>query len=172
MSDDNNWEQPASPPPPLFTGKKEKDLVKQINDEIIEHIVGQQILYFPIDRERTNYNDIYGEAIEKTFLSPVRVYSLINYEGSTRTQNEFGFDSLFNITINFHKRRLVEDQNLFVRPGDFVQYDAMYFEIVDVFEDSRYLFGQDADFADGQAMAVQATCRQARKGLFNPGTGI
>ena len=31
---DNEWSQPASPPPPLFTGKKEKDLVKQINDEI------------------------------------------------------------------------------------------------------------------------------------------
>jgi len=115
---------------------------------------------------------VYGEAIQKTFLPPVRVYSLVSYEGSTRTQNEFGFDSIFNITVNFHKRRLVEDQNLFVRPGDFVQYDNQYFEIVDVFEDSRYLFGQDANFADGQALGVQATCRQARKGLFNPGTGI
>ena len=36
MSDDNKWSQPASPPPPLFTGKKEKDFVKQVNDEIIE----------------------------------------------------------------------------------------------------------------------------------------
>ena len=25
---------------------------------------------------------------------------------------------------------------MFVRPGDFVQYDAMYFEIVDVFEEA------------------------------------
>ena len=129
-------------------------------------------MYFPIDRERTNYNDLYGEAIQKTFLPPIRVYSLITYDGSTRTQNEFGFDSIFNITINFHKRRLVKDQNLFVRPGDFIQYDQMYFEIVDVFEEARYLFGQDRDFADGVALSVQATCRQARKGLFNPGKGI
>ena len=113
-----------------------------------------------------------GKQYKKTFLPPIRVYSLITYDGSTRTQNEFGFDSIFNITINFHKRRLVKDQNLFVRPGDFVQYDQMYFEIVDVFEEARYLFGQDRDFADGVALSVQATCRQARKGLFNPGKGI
>lgn len=61
----NEWEQPASPPPPLFLGEKEKNLVKQINDEIIERVVGQQVLYFPIDIEHTNYHPIYGEAIQK-----------------------------------------------------------------------------------------------------------
>ena len=164
----NKWTQPEQPPPPLFVGKAERDFVKQINDEVIERVVGQELLYFPIDMARTNYN-VYGEAIEKTFLPPIRVYSLVEYEGSDRTQTKFGFDSLFKITINFHKRRLVQDQDLFVRLGDFIQYDAMYFEIVDVFEDARYLFGQDVNFADGTALAVQATCRQARKGLFNPG---
>jgi hypothetical protein len=168
----NRWTQPTNPPPPLFVGRAERDFVKQINDEVIEHVVGQQVLYFPIDMERTNYNDIYGEAIEKTFLPPVRVYSLITYDGSERTQTEYGFDSVFKITINFHKRRLVDDQDLFVRPGDFIQYDQMYFEIVDVFEEARYLFGQDRGFADGNALAVQATCIQARKGLFDPGKRI
>jgi hypothetical protein len=169
---ENRWTQPASPPPPLFVGRAERDFVKQINDEVIEHVIGQQILYFPLDRERTNYNEVYGEAIQKTFLPPIRVYSLIDYEGSVRTQDEFGFDSVFNIKVNFHKRRLADDQDLYVRPGDFVQYDQMYFEIVDVFEEARYLFGQDRGFADGNALSVQAQCRQARKGLFNPGKRI
>jgi hypothetical protein len=48
----------------------------------------------------------------------------------------------------------------------------MYFEIVDVFEDARFLFGQDRNFSDGISFAVQAQCVQARKGLFNPGKGI
>ena len=30
---DNKWSRPSSPPPPLFFNDKEKDLVKQINDE-------------------------------------------------------------------------------------------------------------------------------------------
>ena len=49
MSKDNKWKKPDAPPPPMFFGKKERDLVKQINDEVIERVVGQQILYFPLD---------------------------------------------------------------------------------------------------------------------------
>ena len=45
MSEDDKWERPAAPPPPLFLGKKERDLVKQVNDELIEKVIGQQILY-------------------------------------------------------------------------------------------------------------------------------
>jgi hypothetical protein len=33
---ENKWEQPKQPPPALFLGKKERDLTKQINDELIE----------------------------------------------------------------------------------------------------------------------------------------
>ena len=68
---DDKWTRPDAPPPPLFTGQKEADFVKQINDEVIERVVGQQILYFPISREHSNYHPLYGEAIEKTYLPPV-----------------------------------------------------------------------------------------------------
>ena len=44
---DDKWTRPDAPPPPLFTGQKEADFVKQVNDEVIERIVGQQILLFP-----------------------------------------------------------------------------------------------------------------------------
>jgi hypothetical protein len=64
----NEWSQPDAPPPPLFTGAKERDLVKQVNDELIERVVGQTIAYYPIDLERTYFHDLYGEAIQKTFL--------------------------------------------------------------------------------------------------------
>ena len=123
----NRWSQPNSPPPPLFVGKAERNFVKQINDEIIEKIVGQQVLYYPIDVERTDYHPLYGEAIKKTFLPPVRVYALVEYAGSDRVQQKFGFDNLYNINVHMHKRRLTEDQDLFVRLGDFMQYDDMYF---------------------------------------------
>ena len=161
----NKWTQPAQPPPPLFVGQAERNFVKQINDEVIEKIVGQQVLYFPIDMALTNYN-IYGEAINKTFLPPVRVYCLVEFNGSDRTQTQFGFDNRYNITAHFHKRRLVQDQNLFARLGDFVQYDQIYFEIVDIFE-PRYLFGQESGFADGNSFEVTTVCKEARRGLFN-----
>ena len=159
---DNEWSRPAAPPPPLFLGKKERDLVKQVNDELVEKVIGQQVLYYPIDMETTNFHDLYGEAIQKTFLPPIRVYALVNFdeEGSSYLDS-VGIDSMSQITIHFHKRRLTEDQNLFVRQGDFVLYGERYYEIVKT-SSSRKLFGQV-----NQTFEISATCKRARKGLFD-----
>jgi|TARA_R110000824_G_scaffold75614_4_gene191742 hypothetical protein len=158
----NEWERPASPPPPLFLGKKERDLVKQVNDELIEKVIGQQILYYPIDLERTNFHDLYGEAIEKTYLPPIRVYALIEYtDYSTSYLDGVGVDKTWEINIHFHKRRLEEDQNLFVREGDFVLYNDNYYEIVTL-KEPKLLFGQA-----GHEFEIAAKCRRSRKGLFD-----
>lgn len=159
---DNEWSRPASPPPPLFLGKKERDLVKQVNDELVEKVIGQQILYYPIDMDATNFHDLYGEAIEKTFLPPVRVYALVKFdeEGSSYLDS-VGIDGMSQITVHFHKRRLTEDQDLFVRQGDFVLYGERYYEIVKT-SSSRKLFGQV-----NQTFEISATCKRARKGLFD-----
>ena len=162
MSKDNKWDKPASPPPPMFFGTKERDLVKQINDEIIERVVGQQVLYFPIDIETTNYHPLYGEAVEKTFLPPVRVHALVEFQGvETSFMDNVAIDKATKIKINFHKRRLTEDQNLFVREGDFVRYGEVYYEIVKLME-PKLLFGQVE-----HRFEIHAECIRARDGIFN-----
>jgi hypothetical protein len=160
MSDE--WERPKSPPPPLFLGKKERDLVKQVNDELIEKVIGQQLLYYPIDLDATDFHGLYGEAIEKTYLPPVRVYALVEFnEEATSYLSGVGVDSDSIVTVHFHKRRLTEDQDLFVREGDFILYGKIYYEIVKLSE-PRKLFGQvDHTFE------ITATCRRARRGLFD-----
>lgn len=158
----SKWERPTQPPPPLFLGEKEKNLVKQVNDEIIERVVGQQILYFAIDMETTNFHPLYGEAIEKNFLHPIRVYALVEYGGiETQFMDSVGIDKKTSAIIHFHKRRLTEDQNLFVREGDFVKYGDIYYEIVKLNE-PKQLFGQiESKFE------ITADCIRARDGLFN-----
>ena len=109
----DKWKKAAQPPPPMFLGEKERDLVKQVNDEIIERVIGQQVLYFPIDIEHTNYHPLYGEAIEKTFLPPVRVFALVEYGGEeTSFLSNIAVDAMEKITVKFHRRRLTEDQDL------------------------------------------------------------
>ena len=116
----DEWEQPANPPPPLFLGAKERDLVKQIGDELIERVIGQTILYYPLSVEHTNFHEVYGEAIEKVFTDPVKVNVLVEWEGFQTTSNNLGVDRVPSITVHFHKRRLMEDQDLFVSEGDFI----------------------------------------------------
>lgn len=158
----NKWERPTQPPPPLFLGEKEKNLVKQVNDEVIERVVGQQILYFAIDTATTNFHPLYGEAMEKNFLHPIRVYALIEYGGvETAFMDNVGIDKKTSLVAKFHKRRLTEDQNLFVREGDFVRYGDIYYEIVKTNE-PKQLFGQiESKFE------IIADCIRARDGLFN-----
>ena len=159
---DNKWSRPAAPPPPLFFGKKERDLVKQVNDELIEKVIGQQILYYPIDLETTRFHKLYGEAIEKTFLAPVRVYALVEFtEFSTKYMDNVGVDAESEIQVHFHKRRLEEDQDLYVREGDFVLYGDKYYEIVTLSK-PKNLFGQVE-----HSFEISAKCRKARKGLFD-----
>ena len=158
---DNKWKQPQQPPPPLFLGKKERDLVKQVNDELIERVIGQQILYYPISIEDTDFHPIYGEAIHKNFLNPIRVYALVEWQGYETETTNLGVDRKSKITVHFHKRRLKEDQNLFVREVDFVQYGDSYYEIVTLNE-PKQLFGQI-----DHLLEITAECVKAREGLFD-----
>ena len=160
MSDE--WNRPVQPPPPLFLGEKERDLVKQVNDELIEKVVGQQILYYPINMETTQFHDLYGEAINKTFLPPVRVNALVEFtEFVTDYLPDAGVDKTWEINVHFHKRRLTEDQDLFVRNGDFVLYGDIYYEIVSLNEPQQ-IFGQVS-----HQMEISAKCIRAREGLFD-----
>lgn len=161
MGNNNKFDVLDGRPPPLFIGEKEKDLAKQITDELIERVIGQVIAYFPIDLERTNFHPLYGEAIEKTFLNPIKVNALIEWlENPTKVTN-YGSDQITNLKIHFHKRRLTEDQNLYVRLGDFVSFGDSFYEIVQL-EEPRLLWGQI-----NSKIEITAKCAKARQDLFN-----
>ena len=164
MAEDITWNQPANPPPPMFLGEKERNLVKQVNDELIERVIGQGIIYYPVSMKHTNYHPLYGEAIHKNFLSPIKVNALISWEGQTTDTTNLGIDRRSSITINFHKRRLTEDQDLKVQEGDFVLYGNLFYEIVTLSQ-PRELFGQV-----DHKMEIAAKCIRARDGVFEEST--
>lgn len=157
----NKWTVPDAPPPPMFLGRPERDLVKQINDEIAERVIGQQVLYYSIDMENTESHPLYGEAITKNYLPPVRVYVLIDWEGVETVTDAFGIDRRSRITVHFHKRRISEDQDLWVQEGDFIKYGEQYYEITELNE-PRELWGQV-----DHKLEISAKCIRAREGLFD-----
>jgi len=130
--------------------------------KIMEKMLGQACLYYAIDVERTDFHPLYGEAINKTFLPPVRVFVLLEWEDPGYTgEDEFGPERRTKVTVHFHKRRLTEDQNIFVRVGDFLEYGDNYYEIVSLSE-PKQLFGQ-TDYK----LEIAAKCVRARSGVFN-----
>tara|TARA_R110002020_G_scaffold354341_3_gene567104 strand:+ start:2348 stop:2830 length:483 start_codon:yes stop_codon:yes gene_type:complete len=153
--------RPDAPPPPLFVGEKERRLVRQVNTELIENVVGQVVAYYPISLTHTDFHPVYGEAIEKTFLPPIRVYARVETLPAVVTNDTKGYDKRPQISVYFHRKRLTEDQDLFVRVGDFVYYDSDYYEIVST-TGSKRLFGQG-----GQKYEITAQCIKAREGVFD-----
>ncbi len=95
-------------------------------------------------------------------MPPIRVHALKEFEGITTKYNDnIGLDKDATINVHFHKRRLTEDQDLFVREGDFVLYGKILYEIVSLSE-PRQLFGQV-----DHLLEISAKCIKAREGLFD-----
>lgn len=163
MADDSKkWSRPARTPGPQFLNQKERDFVKQINDETIERVVGQNILYYAIDHENTRFDDLYGEAIVKSYLPPIECKVLVEWLGTeTIFEDSLGADKNIGITVRFQRRRINEDLNLFVREGDMVLYGGAYYEIQKL-SYPKELFGhQDERFE------IEAKCYRTRQGEFD-----
>ena len=90
--DQKKWTQPEQSPPPMFLGKKERDLTKQINDELIERVIGQTIIYFPLNVKNSDFHPLYGEAINKTFLRPIIIKALIKIDEHQTSTEIYGLD--------------------------------------------------------------------------------
>ena len=159
---DNSWSQPRLPPAPLFTGAKERDFVKHINDEIQERIIGQSVLYFPIDVVNSYKDDIYSESIDKKFLSPIQCYAAVEWgKSETYYEEVVAIDQKAKLVVKFERRRLNEDKDMVVRVGDFLKYGELYFEIKKITLVSD-LFGQQ-----NEKYEISCDCIQSRRGIFN-----
>jgi hypothetical protein len=144
----------------LFTGKKELAFVAQIGKELIQRVVGQEVVYYQILAEKTKTNDLYNEAINKTYAVPVKTNCLVYYENTSDAVTNFPPDSRFNVDVYFHNIELKE-RNLEPRMGDFVQFGEVVYEIYQVIR-TQIAFGQI-----DQKVMTHCKCGPARQGQFS-----
>ena len=83
---------------PFFIPQKEFDLINQMNEELIDEIVGQSVDIYKINIEKTDEN-IYGESTTKYYDVGFRVNCLILYNEPEVEQTEFGADTAANIEL-------------------------------------------------------------------------
>jgi len=163
MTDENKWVLPDNNEvnSPMFAGEKERNFQKQVNEEMVETVMNQLVIYYPIDHDATNYHPVYGESINKTFFPPVRVMCVVEWMGEETTTDVFNIDKIPKVRIYFAHRRLTEDQGLMVREGDFVKYGRDFYEIVKLNEDQE-LYGTFK-----YKVEIVADCVKARNGVFD-----
>ena len=117
---------------PFFIPQKEFDLLNQMNEELIDEIIGQAVDIYKISVDDTEEN-LYGESSTKYYNDGFRVNCLINWSEPTIEQDEFGPDVNTSIEMYFHRTTLSE-ANFYPEIGDMVDWNDTYFEINGVTE--------------------------------------
>jgi len=104
----------------LFLSSKELAMFKSINEELIDDVIQQTVMIYSINTDETEYNDLYGESINKVYSAGVTVNCLILFEEAANTGEIGGnIGQTQNITLYILKDHLT-DNDVFFREGDIV----------------------------------------------------
>lgn len=111
---------------PFFIPQKEFDLINQMNEELIDEIIGQSVDIYKVNIERTDSN-MYGESTAKYYDIGFRVNCLINYNEPEVNQDEFGADVNSSIEMFFQRENLSSGSlNFYPEIGDIVDWNDYY----------------------------------------------
>ena len=114
---------------PFFIPQKEINLINDMNEELIDEIIGQSVDIYKISVEDTDEN-IYGESSTKVYDKGFRVNCLLMYNEPEILQDEFGADLAGNIEMFFQRANLASGSiNFYPEIGDIVDWNSMYWEI-------------------------------------------
>lgn len=149
----------------LFGSKRDFDLFVSVNRELLKNVVEQEILYYKLSVNDTSVN-IYGEALQKTYLQAVKLNCLITRGDQIYDVDELGPDLGRNASFAFLKPDL-EDISTVPEVGDIVMWHEDYYEVDNVKENSL-LLGKDSKYnidrasTHGSSMSIIVDCHLTR----------
>jgi len=150
----------------LFGSDRDFSLFGKINRELLTDIVEQEVLYYKISLQDTISN-LYGEALEKSFLEPIKLNCLITRGDQVITDDEFGPDLGREASFAFLRELLVEADTL-PEVGDIVMWHEDYYE-VDTVRENQLFVGRDksynlTDYGSnfGSSMSIIVDCHLTR----------
>ncbi len=127
----------------LFGSNRDFNLLVGINRELLKDIIEQEIGYYKLSLNDTQAN-IYGESLEKVFLSPVKLNCLITRGDQVIDVDEFGPDLGREASFAFIREDLV-DANTVPEVGDIVLWHEDYYE-VDTVRENQLFLGRDKSY--------------------------
>lgn len=145
----------------LFLGVRELNFISDITKELIKDVVGSAIYYYPISELKTKTHEVYNEALQKVYDSPIKIDALVDNNFQTDTKiDKFGIDAQYKIEAFIQHRDLV-DKGINICIGDFFSFSDVFYEITErTF--MRNIYGLP-EHKDG----VKIVGVKSREGLFN-----
>ncbi len=127
----------------IFGSNRDFDLLVGINRELLSDIVEQEILYYKISLDETEAN-IYGEALDKTYLEPTKLNCLITRGDQILTVDDFGPDLGRDVSFAFLRKDL-EDIQTVPEVGDIVVWSEDFYQ-VDTVKENELFLGRDKSY--------------------------
>jgi len=128
----------------LFGSQKDFNVLStHISREILKDIVEQEIGYYKLSLNDTKAN-IYGEALDKVYLDPVKLNCLITRGDQVISVDDFGPDLGRDASFAFVRQDLV-DANTVPEVGDIVMWHEDYYE-VDTVRENQLFVGRDSGY--------------------------
>ena len=128
----------------LFGSQKDFNVLStHISREILKDIVEQEVGYYKLSLTDTQAN-LYGEALDKVYLDPVKLNCLITRGDQVITVDDFGPDLGREASFAFVRQDLV-DANTVPEVGDIVMWHEDYYE-VDTVRENQLFFGRDSSY--------------------------
>ena len=127
----------------IFGSVNDVGTLLHIGRELVQDVVEQEVLYYKISLEETVEN-IYGEASEKFYWTPLHLNCLIKRGDQDWQVQEYGPDMNRVTEFAFFKEDL-RDKELLVEPGDIIEWSKDYFEVDGIKENQMFL-GKDLDY--------------------------
>jgi hypothetical protein len=124
----------------IFGSQRDFKLFNHISRELLRDVIEQEILYYKFSLQDTLTN-IYGESLEKTFQTPVKLNCLVTRGDQVITDDEFGPDLTRESSFAFIREDLV-DVNVVPEVGDIVMWHEDYYE-VDTVRENQLFLGKD-----------------------------
>lgn len=143
----------------LFVTPREINFINDIAKELVKDVIGQKIYYFSINEIKTRVHDVYEEAADKIFETPIEIECLVKYSPQEIRTNKFGSEEYYTIEAYIQVRDLI-DKQIDLMEGDFFTYGDTFFEIIKA-PRTDTIFGQIE-----HKSYITITGKQSRKGQF------
>jgi len=107
--------------------ERDASLVKRLNQELINKIIDIEVAFYKLSLDDTQAN-MYDEADNKVYHSPMRINALVQKDEKSYTGDEAGYDVTRTATFGFFREDLKTD-NIIIEEGDVIEYDNEFYGV-------------------------------------------
>lgn len=127
----------------IFGSIRDTGTLLHIGRELVQDVVEQEILLYKVNLEQT-LDNIYGEATEKYYWTPLKINCLIRRGEQDWSVQDYGSDVNRTTEFAFFKEDL-RDAGAIIEVGDVIEWSKDYFEVDGIKENQMFL-GKDLDY--------------------------